>query len=305
MTKFVRDNPLITFFAITLAGSWLVWSIWYLSYEGMGFIKANASPTVLAFTHVIGLFAGPFLAALVVSRIVDGPGAPLALVSRMFQWRENPLWYVVALFAVPVAVGAGYVGIVGTPGTPSASWTIASVVLLFIASFAFGPVQEEVGFRGFALPRMQKIMHPAVAAVLLGLFVFLYELPLMVTWAWDKPYHTFTDIGVYALFLVAASIVFCALRNLAHGSLLFPILAYTGINWALIAAPIISGEPLHNLFAATFGLWVLAAAALALTGGRLGADVPVEQNTPLVELAQDMEAAEAGEASRAQEPAKV
>lgn len=296
MTKFVRDNPLLTFFGLSLVGSWLVWAPWYLSYNGMGFIPTTFSDTVILFLHVIGMFTGPFLAALVVSRLADGPGAPLALISRMFQWGENPLWYVAALVAVPVAVGAGYVTLIGRPGTPSPGWSLPVLFLMFIASFALGPVQEEIGWRGFALPRLQKLVHPALAATLLGLFVFLWQLPMMVTWAWNRPFHTFTDIGVYIVFLIAVSIVFTTMRNMAHGSLLFPILAYACITWAFMAAPMMSGEELHSLVPATFGMGILALAALALTGGRLGAGVPEEHETSLIELAEDLEA---------QEPAKV
>lgn len=293
VTKYMRENPLISFFVLAIAGSWIIWAPWYLSRNGMGFIGTTFSDTTITFINVIGMFLGPFLAALVVSRIADGPGAPLALISRMIQWRENPIWYVTALVAIPVACGAGYITLIGKPGTPSVAWSLAMLFVAFFAAFALGPIQEEIGWRGFALPRLQKLVHPALAATLLGLFVFLWQLPTMVTWAWRRPFYTFTDVGVYALFLIAVSIVFCAMRNLAHGSLLFPILGYATFNWTLFAAPMMGGEPLDNLFPATFGMWILALAALLLTGGRLGAGTPEAHDTPLVELAEDLEAKDA------------
>ncbi|GAB95745.1 membrane protease YdiL (CAAX protease family) [Kineosphaera limosa] len=271
MTAIVRNNPVLTFIVLAFAGSWLVWAPWFLGYSGIGLFTWQMSSLTALNVHVLGLFVGPFLSALIVSRMVDGPGAPLRLLRRIVQWRVNPLHYIVALVAVPLAIFAGYLSVPRGPGTPSVTWTLAAFVLLFVALAILGPVQEEVGWRGFALPRLQQSLHPLVAAVGLGLLVFVYQVPLMTTSAWNLRFATFTEMGLYAAFLVAVSIVLCALRNLAHASLLPSILAAHMVNWSLIAAPVAMGVPLETIAPATMGMSVLALVAVLLTGGRLGA----------------------------------
>lgn len=280
MTRFVRDNPVLSFFVLAFAGSWLVWFPWYFSLNGLGMLPFELPTAGVVVLHVLGLFAGPFASALIISRIVDGPGAPARLLGRLVQWRENALWYVIALVAVPIAVLVGYLEFPRGPGTPGVTWSAATLVLLFFALFVLGPVQEEVGWRGFALPRMQHRMHPLVAAVALGLVAFVWQLPLMVTYEWDQPYHSFADIGVYAVFLVLVSIVLSTLRNVAHGSLVPSVLASHLVNWSLMAAPLLMAEDLHSLVPATIRMAVLALSAVLFTRGRLGASVPDGEPLP-------------------------
>lgn len=285
MTKLMRDNPVWTFLVLAFAGSWIVWFPWYFSLNGIGMLPFELPPAGVVIVHVLGLFAGPFAAALIVGRVVGGPDAPMRLLARVVQWRENPLWYVVALVAVPMAILVGYLSFPRAPGTPSTAWSTATLVLLFIALFVMGPVQEELGWRGFALPRMQRRMHPLLAALALGLVVFVWQVPTMITYEWDRPYHSFADVGSYLVFLVMVSIVLSTLRNVAHGSLVPSILASHLINWSLVAAPLLMAEELHSLVPATLGMSLLALVAVLLTGGRLGASVPdgedVAQHVPV------------------------
>ncbi len=287
MTTFVRTYPVLTFFALAFAGSWIMWLPWYLTASGAGIIWVTLPASALLAIRVLGACAGPFAAALLAARIADGPDAPARLLGRIVQWRFNPFWYVVALVAVPMAAGAGYVTGFGAPGRHDGFWSAALLALAALA-FAFtGPLQEETGWRGFALPRLQQRMHPALAAVVLGLALFAWQLPMMVTTSWDRPVHDFTELGIYLVFLVCHSIVLSAIRNLAGGSLLPVILAASGVSWALFAATVATAGPLPSLIPATCGMGLLAGVALACTGGRLGAGTPDGEPLPAPGTGQD------------------
>ena len=107
------------------------------------------------------LATGPALAALIVTAIISGWSGVKALLLRLVQWRVGLRWYVVALL-LPVILWGAAVSLnvlLGAPLPPVATlagWP--SLVLGFLLYMVFpigGPLGEESGWRGFALPRLQ------------------------------------------------------------------------------------------------------------------------------------------------------
>ena len=117
--------------------------------------------------------AGPLLASLIVLGVTEGKAGIRELGRRMVQWRVRWPFYVAALL-VPLAVGfaAGGANVAfGASDAAFAKLEVSSLVLLFALRMVvpvFAPLGEEPGWRGFALPRMQRTHTPFVATLTLA-----------------------------------------------------------------------------------------------------------------------------------------
>lgn len=114
MIALIRRRPLTAFFVLAYLGSWVLWSPWWLSQSGVGVLPFELPFVAVAGINQLGLFAGPFASALLVTRIIEGRDGPRRLLRRMVQWRARPFWYVLALVVIPAATGLGYLFLPGT-----------------------------------------------------------------------------------------------------------------------------------------------------------------------------------------------
>src|SRR5215210_4879871 len=158
----IRRHPIITFFVLTYALSW-----WAVPFGG--FIPA-----------------GPLIAALIVIPITQGLSGLKALGSRMIRWRVRWYWYALAI-GLPLAVHLITVALNVGLGAPAPSLAQFSPLSGLIVVFAVrlinpldGPMGEEPGWRGFALPGLQADRSPLLATLILAVLVTLWHLPLWV-----------------------------------------------------------------------------------------------------------------------------
>ena len=156
----LRRYPLITFFALTYVLTW-------------------------APLPFIGFFAsGPLLAALIVIPITQGLAGLKELGFRIIRWRVRWYWYLVAI-GLPLAIHlltlvlnlAAGGDIPQQPFTSFAGFLLGFAVRLI--NPADGPVGEEPGWRGFALPGLQSTLSPLVSTLILGALVTVWHVPLL------------------------------------------------------------------------------------------------------------------------------
>ena len=169
MTAWIRRHRLAAFFTLSFAISWWVWP----------FYELDIAPTPF-------FACGPLVAALIIIGITEGGPGYRALGARMIRWRVGWQWWAVAVglpFAVLAVATVANVTIWGAPAPVLAN--IAWGSLAFTAAIRFvdpldGPLGEEPGWRGWALPELQRRQSPLGAAVILGAIVALWHLPLVV-----------------------------------------------------------------------------------------------------------------------------
>lgn len=156
----VRRHPIITFFVLTYAISW--WAVLF-----GGFIPA-----------------APLVAALIVIPITQGWAGLRELGSRMIRWRVRWYWYAVAI-GLPLAVHLVTVGlnVVAGAGLPSLAVSSLTTFLMVFAVRLInpldGPMGEEPGWRGFALPGLQTTLSPLLATMILAVLITGWHLPLV------------------------------------------------------------------------------------------------------------------------------
>jgi uncharacterized protein len=281
----MRQHPLLAFFVMAYAFSWIM-SIPCILAE-WGLLPAP----VFNLFFIIKAFAGPFVAALIMTNILEGKEGVLRLRRRLFQTRAGWHWYVLILLAIPalfllgIAVQPGALAsFTGFPNNSLVAYLITYLVNFVIIFFFGGPLAEEPGWRGFALPRTQaryadRRFGPLWGALLLGLVWAFWHLPDFLTSAQGGGPGTgwgefFTNLPIFVVMVVAINIVMTWVYNHTQGSLFIAMLLHASINTSgilpkLFPAPTIPIMTLANI-ALLVGILVPAVLVALLTRGQLG-----------------------------------
>jgi membrane protease YdiL (CAAX protease family) len=194
----IKGHSLASFFALAYALSW-----WSVPLDG----------TQFAF--------GPLLAAIAVSALIGGKAELIAWLRRCTQWRAGFCWYAIALL-LPFGINATAAGItllLGAPVPTAAQLARWPEMFLVFALYliAFGPLGEEPGWRGFAMPRLEFGRAALSASLFLGLFVAAWHLPLVLMG--HQP-------AVILIATFAAQIMYTWLAKHTNGSVLIVMVAH-------------------------------------------------------------------------------
>jgi membrane protease YdiL (CAAX protease family) len=163
-------HPLVFFFVMAFAFSWIAWAPWVLSEEGAGLLPFS-SP-LLSLALPIGIFLRPAVAAFIITATTEGRAGIRRLLRRIVLWRVGLRWYLFAFIGVPLVMTLGTIIVPG--GLASLQFLGAGYALTYLGTFVVvliigGSLFEEIGWRGFALPRMQPLHGPLVGSIILGL----------------------------------------------------------------------------------------------------------------------------------------
>jgi membrane protease YdiL (CAAX protease family) len=271
----LNQHPLFAFFTLAYAGSWILWLPMMLAGNNLLLESAAVSPGLKFLLTVLAPFAGPTLAAFVVTAALEGRAGVRALLGRYIQWRFGPIWYLVALAGPPLVLMLAVATVYGKAALPPLGEQgmeigVAYLLTLVVNLFIGGILGEEPGWRGFALPRLQTRFGALTGSVVLGVCWSLWHLPLIVT-----PGGT-TWIGSIALYIVlgvALTIIHTWVFNGTRSSLLGVLLLHATINTStrliLPNVPGMSREAGNLLLVVVYG--VVALLIVALTKGRLAA----------------------------------
>ncbi len=214
--RLVRRYPLIAFFVMAYCLTWLGWTLTDRIYAGTIFTGALALPFLL-------MVPGPLYAALAVTAMTGGKPGVIALLRKFTVWRVGWGWFAVALLMAPViCVTPAYLNLYFGAPNPTAALIASLPTMLMMFAIRLvnpfdGPMQEELGWRGFALPRLQERHSPLAASAILGVLVVIWHVPLVFLGM----------LPAYALFATFAfTILFGWLFNNTGGSVLMTLIAH-------------------------------------------------------------------------------
>jgi membrane protease YdiL (CAAX protease family) len=267
-------HPLISFFVMAYAFSWIVWSPWVLSEDGVGLLPFELSGATSGLLNAAAILLGPTLSGFIMTGITEGRVGVRRLLHRIVLWRVGLRWYLVALIGIPVVMALGTVILAG--GLASLLGLGPGYVLTYLSTYVLvvilgGPLFEEPGWRGFALPRLQPLHGPLVGTLILGLLWALWHLPefLVPSWVEAMGGSGFLDIIKFVVTAIAFAIVITWVFNHTHASVFMAILVHASIDtFSLPLGALFSPSDVGNGILLSFG--VLAVVLVVFTRGRLG-----------------------------------
>lgn len=196
----LHRHPIAAYFLLTFTLSWLA----ALAVAAPHLLRHETLPKLTAILMFPGMLVGPLVSGLLLTRLVDGPGALAALARRMNPVRLAPRWYAVLL--IPPALVLLVLALLKTFISP------AFAPNLFLFGVFFGiPAGfiEEIGWTGFAFPKMRFSFNALPASILLGLLWSLWHLPVIDYLGAASPH------GPYLLrFFLAFTLAMTAMRVL-------------------------------------------------------------------------------------------
>ncbi len=200
----------------------------------------------LAVSWPFGLLPiGPSLAAIPCVALLDGRAGVASLFRRVIEWRFGVSWYVIAL-CVPVALVLAAVGVNVMTGaelrSPASLFNLPELGTLFLLQVfgVFSGPWEELGWRGFLLPRLLLRHSPLVASLIVGFLWALWHVPLFVSGA-----VPWADMAI----LVPIALLFTAVFVRTKQSVLAAFLMHAALNAAAgVAVPLFEGGDQLGLY---------------------------------------------------------
>jgi uncharacterized protein len=179
MVQHLRKHPLPLFFGLVFLLSWSLWAPFALDHFSL--LPSRLSPGIVLAGRMLGTF-GPAVSAALVSFVIGGRPAVKALLGQLKKWRVRWTWYAAAglVFPVLLFVVAGIYkmmpGAGSLPVQPISAANLVAVAIILLLTV----LGEEIGWRGFALPRMQQRWTALKSSLILGTIHTVWHLPFWI-----------------------------------------------------------------------------------------------------------------------------
>lgn len=284
----IKRYPVLTYFILTFAISFGG----FVLVGGPGFFAGTDWQTDPRFmSAVTAMLAGPPVAGLLLTGLVSGMAGLRDLLARLAKWRLGVGWYAIALLTAPLMMASVLLSLsIISPVYLPSVFTEADKVGLIVSGIAVGLVGgfvEELGWTGFAIPRLRQRYSIFATGLVVGVLWGLWHL-LQMIWvgrtsaealplAFFLPLYFFTSIASLTAYRVLMVWVYdrtgsLLVATLMHASYIFSTL--------FVLAPPTTGTPFlifSGIFTAV--LWI-AAATVAVSTGKPRPGVGSPQLTP-------------------------
>jgi pimeloyl-ACP methyl ester carboxylesterase/membrane protease YdiL (CAAX protease family) len=262
VATFFRKRPLLAYYILTYALSWGG----FLLVVGPGsLVNTNWQAEGKFLSAVMVMLAGPSIAGLLLTGLVDGRAGYRDLSARLLKWRVAGRWYAIAILPAPI-IAASVLFTLSLSSPLSIAVDRAAVILAGFGAAAT-TLLEEIGWTGFVVPRLRR-RHSVpvtglIVGVLWGLWHFLQQVFVSGTYAGGIPLLTFLMVSVLAA--VASLTAYRVLMVWVYdrtGSLLVTTL----MHGALTASTIFWFTPLATGGRFLADVWLVAGAMWLLVG---------------------------------------
>lgn len=234
MNTIVNDNikkyKVLLYIIITFFLSWIIWGVSY--YFSIGILNRNINNKYIFSVAMIliGAFM-PSTVSVIITGYFYGNNEVKKLLKRLTKWKINPIFYIFSLFYIPATffIPLFICNITGNYYKVNLHINFYTIIpnFIFYAVF-FGPLGEELGWRGFILPRLQNKFNPLLSSLILGIVWTCWHIPLFfipVSAQYGTPFP------IFVVQTILLSIILTWMNNHTKGSLLFSILFHTSVNF--------------------------------------------------------------------------
>jgi len=176
-----RESPtrrhLVLFFVLSYTISWTIWIPMVIYYLQNPF-QILPLPLPFLLLALIGAF-GPSFAALIVTGKYEGKKGIKKLLSRWLIWKVGIRWYIsIPLITIGIRLGAIGLYVLTANVNPQVNIGLWYMFFIdFLIAIVGGPIAEETGWRGYALPKMQKTRNAITASLIIGVLWTFWHTP--------------------------------------------------------------------------------------------------------------------------------
>jgi membrane protease YdiL (CAAX protease family) len=220
-TRWIKKHQLIAFFA-------LAYLIMFGVMFGYIYLAPNQPIQKWSLVWFLSIFS-PSFSALIVSAISGGKSAVKSLLAGFTRWKVGFRWYLAAafLFLGPLVIAFVYIAIGNPASGIQPGENVSTILGTALFTLFSGPIAEEMGWRGFALPRLQTKYNALVSSLILGAVWTCWHIPLFfVTGATQMS----IPFPIYLVLVVTICIYLTWLYNSTHGSFIITILGHFFYN---------------------------------------------------------------------------
>ena len=237
------SGSIVTFLVIAYGISWGIWSLVYAlmiyplppEYYVMEAMKRFAAPF------------GPLVAAVLLTHEEKDFAGVKELMKSGFDVPYKRVWLIPVLFLMPAIVALSLIITILLGGvTPELAWLSesgASLAGLAGVLIVVGPIQQEFGWRGYVLPRLQGRFNALVSSLILGVLWALWHLPLF-DYLYSQHAGTYFEQPIWIIFvsLIFTSILCTWVYNNTDGNILCCILLNTSLYISLWLFPVLDSS---------------------------------------------------------------
>ena len=227
----------ISFFAFAYIWSWSWWIPVVLTLHTDGGAFQNYIPGWIVPFVLIGAY-GPSISAIVITVFTSGRNGLKSLLSQFFRWRAPVIVHIMIWLGPSIFV---IVAMIIAPRTTASlgqiNWSQLQIIpMVLLSGLIFGPLAEELGWRGFALPTLQKSNSALKSSLIIGVLWCFWHTPLF--WApggtlISGQEITIIGIGKYLLYAIGLAIIFTWIYNNSKGSVLLSVAFHAIVNASL------------------------------------------------------------------------
>jgi membrane protease YdiL (CAAX protease family) len=264
MVEAGENRNLILYFVIAFGFTWLFWIPEALAMRGLlgssilvDFLLSPNNPAAW----------GPFVSAILLTLWNERGRGVLKLLKRGVDYRFAKKWWIPIILIFPLIYGGSLLlAMLGGDNVPELFWVSNpfSIVTLFVMVLLFqGPLQEEFGWRGYALSRLQARFNAFNSSVILGLMWGLWHLPYF--WIGEEAIYMYSILPlIFSSILI--TILLTWLYNNTGGSILVALIFHTMFNYSAQIFPALETQQ-GGLFYLIFFIAIVIA-VVAIWGPR-------------------------------------
>ena len=217
LIAWIKKHQLISFFVLTYL---ITFKVQFL----FAFLQPSKPMQNWSLVWFFSVFS-PSISALIIAAVIGGRSEVKRLLSGFTRWKVGLRWYFAAafLFIGPLLITLIYMALGNSNPVSLAGITLISFLGQVVFNFFSGPFSEELGWRGFALPRLQMKHNALVSSLILGVIHTFWHLPLYFIAGSSQ---MGIPLPIYLVLVTSVNIYINWLYNNTRGSLVIAVLAH-------------------------------------------------------------------------------
>ena len=218
MSRFIHNHPIVSYILLTCLLSWPA------GYVGLSDMESVPESVRVGLNYFAKF--GPSLAGLIMTYLLLGKDGAVDLLRGLLNFRAQPKWYLIALL-LPTAAWLSVIGFLIVQGEEVGAFEIAGLIMVpvLIAKHMFigGGLGEELGWRGFMLPRLQDKHSALGSSIILGIVWGLWHLPAVID-------DGVASLILFTIYTTVLAIIYTWVFNGSKGNLLIVTLMHGAMN---------------------------------------------------------------------------